>query len=295
MREACVKLNDDQAAGLRRMARPVRVLAITSGKGGVGKTNVSVNLGVALAEAGREVLLMDADLGLANVDVLLGMHPKHNLLHVLNGERTLAEVLMEGPSGVWVVPASSGAKHMAELSPSEHAGLVHAFSSLAVPLDTLIVDTAAGISDSVVSFTRAAQEVLIVVCDEPASITDAYALIKLLSREHGVSRFQILANMVHSNQEARELYGKLLRVTGRFLDVTLEFMGLVPWDEYLRRAVQRQKPVVTAYPRARASLAFRNLAQKIVNWPQPQGASGRLEFFVERLVHAGRPLAETIS
>ncbi len=278
----------DQAAGIRRMAapRPVQVIAVTSGKGGVGKTNVSVNLAVSLAEAGRSVMLMDADLGLANVDVLLGLHPDKNLSHVMDGERSLEEIILHGPSGVMVVPAASGIKRLAELSTVEHAGLIRAFSELSHPIDTLIVDTAAGINESVVSFSRAAQEVVVVVCDEPASITDAYALIKVLSRDYGLQRFRVLANMAHSAQEGRELFSKISRVTDRYLDVTLEFMGVVPHDDYLRKAVRKQRPVVQAYPRSRASMAFRNLAQRTGKWPAPGGAAGHLEFFVERLIQS---------
>lgn len=287
----------DQAAGLRQMAapRPVRVIAVTSGKGGVGKTNVSVNLAVALAEEGQRVMLMDADLGLANVDVMLGLHPEYDLSHVIQGERTLEEIIVEGPAGLRIVPASSGTKMMAELTPMEHAGMIRAFSELSHPLDVLIIDTAAGISDSVVSFSRAAQEVIVVVCDEPASITDAYALIKLLSREYGIQRFRVLANMAHSAQEGRELFTKIARVTERYLDVTLDFMGAVPYDDYLRKAIKRQKAVVEAYPRARASMAFKTLAQKADKWPIPTGAAGHLEFFVERLIQSGGNHMEVLS
>ncbi|MFN2308652.1 MAG: MinD/ParA family protein [Gammaproteobacteria bacterium] len=277
----------DQAAGLRQMAvpRPVRVIAVTSGKGGVGKTNVSVNLAVSLAEAGQQVMLMDADLGLANVDVMLGLHPEYDLSHVIQGERTLEEIIVSGPAGLHIVPASSGTKMMAELGPMEHAGMIRAFSELSLRLDTLIIDTAAGIADSVVSFSRAAQEVIVVVCDEPASITDAYALIKLLSREYGIQRFRVLANMAHSAQEGRDLFAKIARVSERYLDVTLEFIGAIPYDDYLRKAVKRQKAVVEAYPRSRAAMAFKTLAQKAERWPIPNGAAGHLEFFVERLIH----------
>ncbi len=286
----------DQAHGLRQMAnpRPVRVIAVTSGKGGVGKTNVSVNLAVALAAEGRQVMLMDADLGLANVDVLLGLHPEYDLSHVVAGERTLEEVIVTGPGGLHIVPASSGTQAMAQLSTAEHAGVIRAFSELSRHLDVLLVDTAAGISDSVVSFSRAAQEVMVVVCDEPASITDAYALIKLLSREYGIERFRILANMTRSAQEGRELFNKIARVTERYLDVTLDFVGVIPHDDYLRKAVRRQKAVVEAYPRSRAALAFRNLAQKCARWPVPMGAAGHLEFFVERLIHSSSQPMEAL-
>lgn len=277
----------DQAAGLRKMTssqNPVRVIAVTSGKGGVGKTNVSVNLSLALGEMGKRVMLLDADLGLANVDVMLGLHPKYNLSHVIDGVRSLEEILVEGPGGLQVVPASSGVRRMGSLTPAENAGLIQAFSELSTALDVLVVDTAAGISDSVVSFTRASHEVVVVVCDEPASITDAYALIKLLSKEHNLFRFRILANMTHSAQEGRELFRKISRVTDQYLDVMLDYMGTVPYDEYLRKAVQRQKAVIQAYPRSRAAQAFKNLARKAENWRIPDQAGGHLEFFVERLI-----------
>ncbi|HWS01959.1 MAG TPA: MinD/ParA family protein [Gammaproteobacteria bacterium] len=284
----------DQAAGLRRITqpRPVRVIAVSSGKGGVGKTNVSVNLGVAMAEEGQRVMLLDADLGLANVDVMLGLHPEFDLSHVIQGTRTLEEVIVTGPSGLQIVPASSGTKAMAELSPMEHAGVIRAFSELSHDLDVLIIDTAAGIADSVVSFSRAAQEVIVVVCDEPASITDAYALIKLLSREYGIQRFRVLANMAQSAQEGRELFAKISRVTERYLDVTLDFIGMIPFDDYLRKAVKRQKAVVEAYPRSRAAMAFKTLAQKADKWPIPTGAAGHLEFFVERLIQSSAHMLE---
>jgi flagellar biosynthesis protein FlhG len=280
------KAGVDQAAGLRRMVkpRPVRVLAVTSGKGGVGKTNISINLCVSAASLGRSVMLLDADLGLANADVLLGVTPTYNLSHVILGERTLEEVIVTGPAGIQLIPASSGTQSMAELSTAEHAGIIRAFSELSHPLDLLVIDTAAGISDGVVSFSRAAQDVIVVVCDEPASITDAYALIKLLNREYSISRFRVISNMVHGAQEGRELFGKLAKVTDRFLDVTLDYMGAVPYDEYLRKAVQRQRAVVDAYPRSRSALAFKNLVQKAERWPIPTVAGGHLEFFIERLI-----------
>jgi flagellar biosynthesis protein FlhG len=278
----------DQAAGVRRMAkpRPVRVIAVTGGKGGVGKTNVSVNMATAMAAEGKRVMILDADFGLANIDVLLGLNPTHNLSHVISGQCSLEEVIIDGPSGLRIVPASSGVKTMTDMSPTEHAGLIQAFSELSDDIDVLLIDTAAGISEGVTCFTRAAQEVVVVVCDEPASITDAYALIKLLNREHGVFRFHIMANMAHSAQEGRELFAKLVKVTDRFLDVTLDFMGSVPYDEYLRKAVQKQKAVVDAYPRSKAAIAFKNLAQKADKWPVPSAAGGHLEFFVERLIQA---------
>jgi flagellar biosynthesis protein FlhG len=286
----------DQASGLREMLhpRPVRAIAVTGGKGGVGKTNVSVNLGVAAAEMGQKVMLLDADLGLANIDVVLGLHPQYDLSHVMRGERTLDEILIEGPAGLKVIPGASGLQSLAELSPAEHTGLIRAFGELAADTELLIVDTAAGISDTVLSFSRAAHEIVVVVCDEPASITDAYAIIKLLNRDYGHQRFRVLANMVRSAQEGRELFNKMCRVTDRYLDVTLGFMGAVPFDESLRKAVKTQRPVVQAFPRSRVAQVFRSLAKKIQTWPQPDGANGQVQFFVERLIKYSSDYGEMV-
>ncbi len=276
----------DQAEGLRRVVRPepVKVIAIASGKGGVGKTNVSTNLALALIKDGKDVMLMDADLGLGNIDVLLGLYPVNNLGHVIRGECTLEEAIVTGPSGLRIIPASSGIEDMASLSAEQHAGLVSAFSELHHSLDVLLIDTAAGITDSVLTFSQASQEVIVVVCDEPASITDAYALIKVLSRERGLTRFHVLVNMASSAQQAQELFGKLFRVTDRFLEVALDYMGMVPEDDSLRKAVRRQRAVVDAYPRSRSALAFKKLARCADNWPVVKGPGGHVEFFVERLI-----------
>jgi len=263
-----------------------RVIAVASGKGGVGKTSVSVNLALSLVNAGQRTLLLDTDLGLANVDVMLGLSPRFTLADVIAGRCDLADTVLEGPSGLWVVPAASGKRHMAELTPQEHVGLVHAFSQLDLPIDTMVVDTAAGIADGVLTFCQAAQDVIVVVCDEPASVTDAYALIKVLSRERGVNRVQVLANQVSHTGEGRELFGKLERVSARFLDVTLSYLGAIPRDEWLRRAVQRQEAVVEAFPSSPSALAFRDIARRAAQWQAPQGSRGGVEFFLERLVAA---------
>jgi flagellar biosynthesis protein FlhG len=163
-------------------------------------------------------------------------------------------------------------------------GLIRAFSDLYHRIDVMVIDTAAGLHESVVTFTQAAHHVLIVVCDEPASITDAYALIKVLSKEHGVERFQILASQTRRAGEGAQLFQKIARVCDRFLNVALEFAGSVPYDDYLRRAVQQQIAVVEAYPASASADAFKSLALRADKWAVPQGARGHLEFFVERLV-----------
>lgn len=281
------ELTYDQASGLRRMKqRMVKVIAVTGGKGGVGKTNVTLNLAMAMAQMGKKVLVLDADLGLANCDVMLGLRVERNLSHVLSGEAELDDILVTGPFGIKIVPATSGTQSMTELSPAEHAGLIRAFSELKTQFDILLVDTAAGISDMVLSFSRASQDVLVVVCDEPSSITDAYALMKILSREHAVQKFKIVANMVRSLKEGQELFAKLSRVTDRFLDVTLELVATIPFDENVRKAARKQKAFIDAFPKTPASLAVKTLATRAVQWPVPPSASGHLEFFLEQLVQS---------
>ncbi|WP_064605423.1 MinD/ParA family protein [Photobacterium sp. J15] len=284
----------DQASGLRRMTKlsSTKVITVTGGKGGVGKTNVTLNMAISMAKQGKRVMVLDADLGLANVDVMLGLRAGRNLSHVLAGVCDLQDIIVEGPYGVKIIPASSGTQGMAELSPSQHMGLIRAFSSLEEDIDVLLVDTAAGISDMVLSFSRAAQDVLVVVCDEPTSITDAYALIKVLSREYDVQRFKIVANMVRSYREGRELFAKLTRVTERFLHANLELVACVPLDDRVRQSVRRQKIVVDAFPRSPAALAFTSLATKALTWPVPTSAGGHLEFFVEKLLVKRAPPEE---
>ena len=278
----------DQASGIRNMRnikqKPVRVIAVTSGKGGVGKTNVSVNLSVALALKGRRVALLDADMGLENVDILLGLSPEFNLSHVLTGDKTLSDIMLTGPAGIKVIPASSGIQQMSELTNIEQAGVIRAFSEIDQDLDILVVDTAAGISSSVVNFARACQEIIVVVCDEPTSLTDAYAYIKLLNRDYGLNKFHIVTNMVQSVQQGQQLFTKLTKVTDRYLDVTLNYVGAIPFDEYLRKSVQKQKPVVDLFPQSKAALALKNLAQKIDSWPVKIQAGGYLEVFIERMI-----------
>ena len=277
---------EDQASGLRRMkqSRLIKVIAVTGGKGGVGKTNITLNTAVAMAKQGKRVLVLDADLGLANVDVMLGLRVDKNLSHVLSGECTLDEVLVTGPHGIKIAPATSGSQSMTELTPTQHAGLIRAFSELKTHIDVLIVDTAAGISDMVLSFSRASQDIMVVVCDEPPSLTDAYALIKILNREHGVFKFKVVANMVRNAREGQELFNKLSKVTGRFLDVALELVATVPFDENIRKAVRKQTPIVDAFPSSPAALAISELAYTASHWPIPNQPGGHLEFFLEQLL-----------
>ena len=282
MAELCA----DQAAGLRQLHRhrPVKVIAVTGGKGGVGKSNVCANLGIALSQLGRQVLVLDGDLGLANLDVLMGLRARLNLKHVVSGQCALQDVVVEAPSGVRLVPAASGSATMAALDQRQQAGLIAAFGELMVSVDVLLVDTAAGVGASVLTMAHAAHHVLVEVCDEPAALTDAYGLIKVLGRRQPATDFQIVANKAPSAAAGRALFDKLARVAHRFLDVRLSFLGHIPEDPYLGRAVQRQVPVLEAYPSAPSARALKKVAQVADNWKTRSVASGQLEFFIERLV-----------
>lgn len=274
-------------AGAAAPRRRCRAITVAGGKGGVGKSTVAVNLGMSLSMAGHDVMLLDADMGLANVDVLLGLTPSRHIGHLLDGHCTLMDLLLTAPHGLRVIPAGSGARRLAQLGSAEHAAIIRAFDELVQPPKYLLVDTAAGLSDSVAMFAAAADDVVLVVCDEPASITDAYALIKVLSRDFAVRRFRMVANMVRNEGEARQLHHKLSRVSDRFLDVVIEFSGWVPHDERLRQAIKQQSAVVDLWPSSRSALAFKQLAGAVDRWEEPERASlDRIAFFGGRVTTA---------
>lgn len=279
---------DGLLAAVPTSRRPCHTIAVAGGKGGVGKSTVAVNLGVALAGAGHEVMLLDADTGLANVDVMLGLAPSRHIGHLLDGECALEDLLLSAPCGLQVVPAGSGARRLAQLHNGELAAIIRAFDELARPPEYLLVDTAAGLSDSVTMFAAAAAEVILVVCDEPASLTDAYGLAKVLSRDFGVRRLRMVANMARNEGDARLLHQKLARVSDRFLDVAIEFCGWVPHDERLRQAIRRQAAVVDLWPSSPSARAFKKLAGAVDKWVEP-GRAGldRISFFGGRTAPVG--------
>lgn len=273
-------------AQLPGAAAPLRTIAVCSGKGGVGKTSVAINLAVQFAERGRSVMLLDADLALANADVLLGLKPKGNLSHVLDGTLDLEDIILDGPAGVRLVPGSTGVSRLANLGVQESAGLINAFAELAEPLDVLLVDAAAGISESVLMFARAVQEVLVVVCDEPASMTDAYALMKVLHREHGIDRFAIVASMVEGPADGQRLFKRLEETCARFLDVTLTLLGAVPRDPRMLQAIRSRSPVSVAWPSSPSARALKEIAHCADTRVMAGSPWGGVEFFVDRLVAA---------
>lgn len=261
-----------------------QVMAVASGKGGVGKTNVAINLAMALSARGRAVTLMDADLGLANIDVLLNLRPLRNLSHLIEGDCTLRDILIDGPGDVRIIPAASGIRMMSQLTAAQHVGLVHAFDDIVNDTDYLIVDTAAGISDSVVRFCSAAQEILVVVCNDPASIADAYALVKTLNKEHQLQRFSIVVNKVKTEAEGILLFERLCAVTEQYLDVVLKLNTIIPDDNCIQQAARKRQAFYLAYPHAKAIKAFKKMALDADTNMKAVKSSGRLTFFAAQML-----------
>jgi len=263
----------------------IQAVAITGGKGGVGKTNIAVNIGASLANLGRNVYLLDADFGLSNVDVILGLRPKLTLLDVLEGRCQLEDIILQGPCGLNIIPGASGVQKMVHMSARDYQGLICTFNTLAKKLDTFIIDTAPGISDAVVRLALASHEIIVVICDEPASLTDAYAFIKLLNQQHGVNKFRIVVNMSSSASDAEKLFAKLINVTDKYLNVMLHFLGWIPEDELVRKAIKRQAAVVEIYPSCSVTQHFKELAQNVSQLPVAM-STGDVQFFAEQFFNS---------
>lgn len=294
----------DQADTLRQMARTaknnqktdlssagkltdpqgIRVISVTSGKGGVGKSNVVSNLAIALSAQGKKVLLIDADLGLGNLDVLLGLSPVYNLNHVLNGDKSIMDILIDGPAGIKIIPAGSGVQELTSLGQHEKLKLLDELDMLEEHFDILIVDTEAGISENVTYFTVAAQEIFVVVTPEPTSITDAYALIKLLATRYSEHHFKVLVNMAKDSEEALEVFRKLANVAGRFLDISLDYLGCVVKDEKVVEAVKRQKAVTELFPDSEAAQCFNTLAKRVIENKRQGRVKGNIQFFFRKML-----------
>ncbi len=244
--------------------RKTRVLAVTSGKGGVGKTNVVANMAVTLSDMGKKVVVLDADFGLANLDVLLGLTPRYHLGHVLFGNKTLAEIMVQGPKGIQIIPASSGLQRLADLTVAQRNFLVESFAELDADTDYFIIDTAAGISSNVLHFLLAAHEVIVVSAPEPTAIVDAYALIKILLGEQQDKLIRVLINSTQSEEEAREVFRQINSVVRRFLDREVLYLGHVERDPHVLQAIKSQVLVTHYYPSAPASRSFRRITRSLL-------------------------------
>jgi flagellar biosynthesis protein FlhG len=267
-------------------AGPLRVIAVTSGKGGVGKSNVVVNLGLSLAQRGLKVLLIDADLGLGNLDILLGLTPQFTLHDALSAQLKLEEVIVDGPGGLKILPASSGIAEMAMLDEFQKLFLLNEMDHYTEDVDVVLIDTGAGISPNVLFFNTGAQERILVVNNQPPAIADAYALIKILVSQHGETSFKLLVNGLTHPREAELVYRTLLRVADRFLgrEITLDYLGFIPYDQTLPKAVMRQQPVLALYPQSPASRSFVKIAQTLWETKPQSSLDGNIKFFWRRLL-----------
>jgi len=265
---------------------PAPVFAVTSGKGGVGKTNVVANLATALARTNRRVMAIDADLGLANLDLFLGVNPAHTLADFFSGAAALDEIVVANRDGILLLPGASGVAEITTLSRDQKNSLLTELDVMTVDLDLVMVDTGSGISDAVTYFTSAAQEIVVVVTPELASITDAYALIKILVSAHGRKRFAILANNVADQAQAWRLFETLSGTALRFLNASLDFLGWIPRDPQLLRAVAQARTVVTEAPDAPSSRAFAALAEQFTRMAGRSKVKGNMQFFLRRMLEA---------
>jgi len=268
----------------RNNSERIRTIAITSGKGGVGKTNITVNLACMLAKMNKKTLVLDADAGLANIDVILGLAPKYNLHDVLTGERKLSEVVVSGPGGIKILPSASGIEEMTDLSRGQKFTLLEDLDSIQENLDFMLIDTAAGIASNVMYFNMAAKEIIVVTTPEPTSLTDAYALIKVLYQKYAKKRFRLLINMVSSAAEAHKVYLRLNHATDHFLNLNIEFLGYILHDKKLQEAVRMQQAFVELYPDSQASLCVKKVAEKISNENPEYDESGNISFFGDKIL-----------
>ncbi|MCG8530562.1 MAG: MinD/ParA family protein [Desulfovibrionales bacterium] len=261
------------------------VLSVTSGKGGVGKTNLSVNLAYSLAQQGKRVVLLDADLGLANVDVLLGLTPEKNLFHLFSEGVALSDILFSTPYGFDILPASSGIGEMLTLSTGQKLDLLESMDVLEDSIDYLIVDTGAGINDNVLYFNLAVQERIVVLTGEPTSLTDAYALIKVMKLNHGIEHFKVLVNMAPSEKAAKEIFARLYSACDHFLSgVSLDYTGYIPQDPSVRKAVVAQRPVCQQNPASAVCQSIGSIAERIQKWEISANLDGNIKFFWKKLL-----------
>jgi flagellar biosynthesis protein FlhG len=262
---------------------PARVIAVTSGKGGVGKTNFSVNVGIALAQLGQRVLLVDADLGLANADVVMGVTPKFHLGHVLSGQKQVNEVIQDGPAGMKILAGGSGDYELANLGERGLASCIASLNEIEKDLDFIILDTGAGISNSVLKFVLAAGEVIIVTTTEPTSITDAYGIIKVVATTDPNILLRVVVNMARDTAEGQQVMERLTAVSKRFLGISLANIGFVTWDQTVSKAVKEQRPFIIGHPRSVAAQDITQIAKNILD-RAVNSKKGSAKNFFERLL-----------
>jgi flagellar biosynthesis protein FlhG len=288
--ESDLSADCDQASSLRRLVAaqharpPLRVVGVCSGKGGVGKTNICANLAVLAAGQGLRVLLVDADLGLANVEVLYGIKPRYHLGHLLDGTIEVEQMLAQGPRGVQVLSAGSGLQRLTHLEDTQKLRLITALDPLEGRFDLVLLDIGTGIGDNVLFFAGAAQEALVVLTPEPTSFTDAYAAIKVLWQGAGIRCFNVVVNQASGEQQARELFGRLGAVTDRFLSAQLHWLGYLPRDENVHRAVMAQKPLVDLFPASPCSRALALVTHNLLATPAPATIEGGMKILWQRLL-----------
>ena len=261
------------------------VFTVTSGKGGVGKTNIVGNLAITYQRMSKRVLIFDADLGLANIDIIFGINPKYTIEDVIKGEKELSQIIAKGPEGVAIIPASSGVQELSHLTEGHKINLLNEFDLLNNMYDILLIDTGAGISSNVIYFNLAAEERIVVVTPEPTSITDAYALIKVMFMQHRTNKFIILMNMVRNEKEAMSVYKHLSRVVEKFMgSISLDYAGYIPYDKHLNESVNRREPVTCCYPRSSSSQSFKQLAEYLLEQTDERQQNGSIQFFWKRLM-----------
>lgn len=267
----------DQAAKLRDMMKmqikekksQARIITVTSGKGGVGKSSVSINLALEFKKQGKNVIIFDADFGLANIEVMFGAIPKYNLADLIFKGKELKDIIVNGPMDIGFISGGSGINGLSNMTNDQVLYLIYKLGEIETLADVIIIDTGAGISDSVLEFVMSSAEVLLVATPEPTSITDSYALLKALNSRQGYSRenttIKVVANRVQNQDDGENLYNKLNVVVSKFLDVNLEYLGMIPIDNNMSKAVMQQKPISMAYPNSVASKAFEKLSEKLMN------------------------------
>jgi flagellar biosynthesis protein FlhG len=264
-----------------------RVYSITSGKGGVGKTAVVANTAVTLAKMGKSVLILDADLGLANVDVVFGLAPQYNLNHFFSGNHELEDIMVEGPYGIKILPAGSGIQNFTRLDGHSKMRLLDGLDAMQHNFDYVLIDTEAGISENVTYFNTAAQEILVVTTPEPTAITDAYALMKLLSTQYHEKHFNLIVNQIANDEEALDVYRKLTMVSNRYLDISIDYFGSIPTDRKMIDSIRKQKVFVDLFPTSSVADAFVSLAKRLTIEKGAAQPKGNLQFFWKKLLNLG--------